>query len=53
MSNRSGLDMTLATRSGRNMDKYARLENFDPDTEDWPSYKERLELALASNGVKG
>ena len=34
------------------MDKYSRLEPFDPENDDWVSYQERLELAFMLNKVE-
>ena len=35
------------------MEKYARLEDFDYETDDWQSYKERLEQLFIVNGHGG
>ena len=35
------------------MEKYARLEDFDYETDDWQSYQERLEQLFIVNGHGG
>ncbi len=34
------------------MERYARLEVFVPDIDDWETYAERLEQSFGVNGVK-
>ena len=34
------------------MERYARLEVFDPERDDWETYAERLEQAFVVNSVK-
>ena len=34
------------------MERFSRLEVFDPERDDWETYAERLEQAFVVNGVK-
>ena len=34
------------------MEKYGRIDPFDPDEDEWSSFIERLEMAFVVNGVE-